>query len=127
MAGRCGAFARHRLRATSYRNHSEPLSRSAGLLSTKSLARERRSRPLTSRMRHLFPTLILTLVLSTNLYSGLVENVAPQTGRSAAPVSWTDETERVHRLSEFAGYPVILLPVYTRCRTACLTNLGQLK
>ncbi len=38
-----------------------------------------------------------------------------------------DETGSIHRLSEFAGYPVILLPVYTRCRTACVTNLGRLK
>ena len=57
----------------------------------------------------------------------MVENVSPQVGKAAAPVSWIDETGGAHRLSEFAGYPVILLPVYTRCRTACLTNLGQLK
>ncbi len=73
------------------------------------------------------PTLCLTLALSTNLFSGLVENVAPQLGRPAAPVSWIDEGGRAHHLSEFAGYPTILLPVYTRCRTACLTNLSQLK
>jgi cytochrome oxidase Cu insertion factor (SCO1/SenC/PrrC family) len=30
-------------------------------------------------------------------------------------------------LSEFAGYPVILLPIYTRCRTACVVNVGRLK
>jgi cytochrome oxidase Cu insertion factor (SCO1/SenC/PrrC family) len=67
------------------------------------------------------------LVLSAGLRAGLVETVVPQLGRAAAPVSWTDETGRLHRLSEFAGYPVILLPVYTRCRTACVTNVGQLK
>src|SRR4249920_1470085 len=78
-------------------------------------------------MRPLLPTLCLTLALSTNLSGGLVENVAPQLGKSAAPVTWIDEGGRAHRLSEFAGYPTILLPVYTRCRTACLTNLGQLK
>ena len=78
-------------------------------------------------MRLLFLILTLTLALSTNLSSGLVENVSPQPGRLAAPVSWTDESGRAHRLSEFAGYPTILLPVYTRCRTACVTNLGQLK
>ena len=78
-------------------------------------------------MRRLFPTLILLLVLSAGLRAGLVETVAPQLGRAAAPVSWTDETGRLHQLSEFAGYPVILLPVYTRCRTACVTNVGQLK
>jgi protein SCO1/2 len=30
-------------------------------------------------------------------------------------------------LSEFAGFPVILLPIYTRCRTACIANVDQLK
>ncbi len=30
-------------------------------------------------------------------------------------------------MSELVGYPVILLPVYTRCRTACVTNLAHLK
>jgi cytochrome oxidase Cu insertion factor (SCO1/SenC/PrrC family) len=82
---------------------------------------------MTSHVRRSFPTLIATLGLSTGLCGGLVETVAPQLGRAAAPVSWTDETGRLHQLSEFAGYPIILLPVYTRCRTACVTNLGHLK
>jgi protein SCO1 len=30
-------------------------------------------------------------------------------------------------LSEFAGFPVVLLPIYTRCRTACIANVDQLK
>jgi cytochrome oxidase Cu insertion factor (SCO1/SenC/PrrC family) len=30
-------------------------------------------------------------------------------------------------LSEFAGFPVLLLPIYTRCRTACIANVDQLK
>jgi cytochrome oxidase Cu insertion factor (SCO1/SenC/PrrC family) len=30
-------------------------------------------------------------------------------------------------MSKFTGHPVILLPVYTRCRTACVTNLARLK
>jgi protein SCO1/2 len=78
-------------------------------------------------MRPLLPILCLTLVLSSGLSGGLVENVAPQLGRLAAPVTWIDEGGRTHHLPEFAGYPTILLPVYTRCRTACLTNLSQLK
>ena len=78
-------------------------------------------------MRLRSPTLFLVLGLSTALFGGVVENVSPQVGKMAAPISWVDEGGRVHRLSEFAGYPTILLPVYTRCRTACLTNLNQLK
>ena len=78
-------------------------------------------------MRRLFPTLILTLVLASSLSARLVENVSPQIGHPAAPVRWTDEVGGTHRLSDFAGYPIILLPVYTRCRTACVTNVSQLK
>jgi len=77
-------------------------------------------------MRGPFTTLIFTLILSTNLSAGLVEKVSPLLGRSAALVSWTDETGSIHRLSDFAGHPIILLPVYTRCRTACVTNAGRL-
>ena len=73
------------------------------------------------------PTFFVVLTLSTALSSGVVENVSPQVGKLAAPVNYIDESGRAHRLSEFAGYPTILLPVYTRCRTACLTNLSQLK
>ena len=76
---------------------------------------------------HLLSVLVLASIVSTPLFGGVVESVAPQLGRAAAPVSWVDETGSVHRLSEFTGYPVILLPVYTRCRTACVTNLGRLK
>src|ERR1043166_5120468 len=78
-------------------------------------------------MRGPFTTLIFTLILSTNLSAGLVEKVSPLLGRSAALVSWTDETGSIHRLSDFAGHPIILLPVYTRCRTSCVTNVSQLK
>jgi len=78
-------------------------------------------------VRHLIATFILSVGLSANLCGGLVEKVAPQAGKKAAAVTWTDETGAVHGLSEFAGYPVVLLPVYTRCRTACVTNVSQLK
>jgi len=78
-------------------------------------------------MRPWSPALFLVLSLSTALSSAVVENVSPHAGRLAASINWTDESGRTHRLSEFAGYPTILLPVYTRCRTACLTNLDRLK
>lgn len=59
--------------------------------------------------------------------AGQVEEVAPQRGRAAAQISWADESGRVQNLSEFAGYPVVLLPMYTRCPSACLQTVAQLK
>lgn len=56
-----------------------------------------------------------------------VEEVGPQRGRAAAQISWADESGRVRNLSEFAGYPVVLLPMYTRCPSACLRTVAQLK
>ena len=78
-------------------------------------------------MKPLLLTFYLVATVSTALSGGFIEKVAPQVGKPAAPINWIDESGRAHQLSEFAGYPTILLPVYTRCRTACLTNLGQLK
>ena len=60
-------------------------------------------------------------------FAGTVEDVAPQRGHSVAPINWTDETGRVRGLSEFAGFPVIILPIYTRCPSACIANVDQLK
>src|SRR5437763_1127522 len=56
-----------------------------------------------------------------------VKDVSPQRGQSMAPINWTDDAGQVRRLSEFAGFPVILLPIYTRCPTACIANVHQLK
>ena len=38
-----------------------------------------------------------------------------------------DETGQVRNLAEFSGFPVILLPIYTRCPGACIANVDQLK
>jgi cytochrome oxidase Cu insertion factor (SCO1/SenC/PrrC family) len=59
--------------------------------------------------------------------AGEVKEVGPQRGRAAARISWADESGRVRNLSEFAGYPVVLLPMYTRCPSACLQTVAQLK
>jgi cytochrome oxidase Cu insertion factor (SCO1/SenC/PrrC family) len=59
--------------------------------------------------------------------AGEVEEVGPQRGRAAARVTWVDESGRVRSLSELAGYPVVLLPMYTRCPSACLQTVAQLK
>ena len=53
--------------------------------------------------------------------------MSPQSGKAVAAISWTDESGRVRQLSEFAGFPVILLPIYTRCPGACVANVERLK
>ena len=66
------------------------------------------------------------LVIGPHLRARVID-VEPQRGRTVAAIDWTDETNRTHNLSEFAGYPVIVLPIYTRCRTACVQNVAELK
>lgn len=78
-------------------------------------------------MRRFFSAFTLILVLAGDLWAGVIKDVAPQAGTAVPPVSWADESGSIHRLSDFAGYPVILLPIYTRCRTACVTNVGHLQ
>jgi cytochrome oxidase Cu insertion factor (SCO1/SenC/PrrC family) len=80
-----------------------------------------------SQPQRLFPILVLTVLLSTDLVGGVVKSVEPQRGRAVKPIRWTDDAGQVRQLSEFAGFPVILLPIYTRCRTACVANVDQLK
>lgn len=82
---------------------------------------------MTSLSRRSFVILVLAVLALADLLGGVVENVEPQRGRLIAPITWSDDTGRVRKLSEFAGYPVILLPIYTRCRTACIDNVAQLK
>ncbi|MGZ4984182.1 MAG: SCO family protein [Chthoniobacterales bacterium] len=68
----------------------------------------------------MFPKLLGLLLIATT-------TVAPQRGHPAAAINWTDESGRVRNLSEFAGYPVVLLPMYSRCPSACLATVAQLK
>lgn len=68
----------------------------------------------------------LVITLAANL-RGAVVDVEPQRGRGVSSISWIDETGRARELSQFAGYPLILLPIYTRCRGACVQNVDQLK
>lgn len=72
-------------------------------------------------------SLALAVLLSPNLFGGKVKSVEPQRGRLVQSISWTDDAGRVRQLSEFSGFPVILLPIYTRCRTACIANVDHLK
>ena len=69
----------------------------------------------------------IVLVLVIDYAHGAIVDVEPQRGRPIAQIDWTDETNRTHDLSEFAGYPLIILPIYTRCRGACVQNVAQLK
>ena len=70
---------------------------------------------------------ILAVLTSVDLLAGVVENIEPQRGRAVKSIRWTDDAGQVRQLSEFSGFPVILLPIYTRCRTACVLNVDQLK
>jgi cytochrome oxidase Cu insertion factor (SCO1/SenC/PrrC family) len=74
-----------------------------------------------------FLPVIFAAFVSTNSFTATVQEVSPKRGRPVAQIKWTDDAGHVRRLSEFAGFPVVLLPIYTRCRTACIANVDQLK
>jgi cytochrome oxidase Cu insertion factor (SCO1/SenC/PrrC family) len=74
-----------------------------------------------------FLPIIFAAFVSTNSFAAIVQDVSPQRGRPIAQINWTDDAGHVRRLSEFKGFPVVLLPIYTRCRTACIANVDQLK
>jgi protein SCO1/2 len=78
-------------------------------------------------MKRRFLFLVSAVAASAPLFAGIVEDVSPQRGRQVAQINWTDDAGRIRRLSEFGGFPVVLLPIYTRCRTACIANVDQLK
>jgi cytochrome oxidase Cu insertion factor (SCO1/SenC/PrrC family) len=69
----------------------------------------------------------MTLAVSRPLSAGITEMVSPQRGTRVPAVHWRNESGAIHGLSEFAGYPVILLPIYTRCQATCPTNVASLK
>ena len=70
---------------------------------------------------------VLLTVLSTHFSAAIVEDVSPQRRRPVAQIKWIDDAGQIRQLSGFAGFPVVLLPIYTRCRTACIANADQLK
>jgi cytochrome oxidase Cu insertion factor (SCO1/SenC/PrrC family) len=77
-------------------------------------------------MKFFLPVIVVAF-LSTTSFAARVQDVSPQRGRPVAQINWTNDAGRSRRLSEFAGFPVVLLPIYTRCRTACIANVDQLK
>src|SRR5438874_9696712 len=56
-----------------------------------------------------------------------VVDVEPRRGRAVAQIDWIDETNTTHKLSQSAGFPLVIVPIFTRCRTACVQNVAQLK
>jgi protein SCO1/2 len=76
-------------------------------------------------MKQTLMLLILAFVAS-NAPAKVIE-VAPQHGQAVPSIRWIDESGRARQLSEFAGYPLILLPIYTRCPGPCLQNVDRLK
>jgi cytochrome oxidase Cu insertion factor (SCO1/SenC/PrrC family) len=70
--------------------------------------------------------LVLVLVIGGNSRGAVVE-VEPQRSRAVAAIDWTDENGKPRNLAQFSGYPLIVLPIYTRCRGACVRNVDQLK
>src|SRR6266508_534734 len=74
-------------------------------------------------MRLLF--IVLLTVLSTHFSAAIVEDVSPQRGRPVAQIKWIDDAGQIRQLSEFAGFPVVLLPLYNRCRPDCIATPHQ--
>ena len=70
--------------------------------------------------------LVLLLVLDRPARAKVI-SVGPERGRNISRIDWTDETNATRNLSEFSGYPVIVLPIFTRCRTACIQSVDRLK
>jgi len=70
---------------------------------------------------------VTRLLIVFALAANAVVDLAPQRGRAVASIDWIDENARTRALSEFSGYPLILLPIYTRCRGACVQNVDRLK
>lgn len=70
---------------------------------------------------------VLVVVLCATTSRANVVDLAPQRSRAIPPIKWTDESGRARQLSEFLGYPLILLPIYTRCPGPCLQSVARLK
>ncbi|HLW36239.1 MAG TPA: SCO family protein [Chthoniobacterales bacterium] len=70
--------------------------------------------------------LLIFVVLVANVRGNVVD-IAPARGRSVAAINWIDETGRTRSLGDLAGYPVVLLPIYTRCPGPCIQNVDRLK
>jgi len=70
---------------------------------------------------------LFVLIASVASSRANVVDLAPQRGHTVPSINWRDETGRARQLSEFSGYPLILLPIYTRCPGPCRQNVDRLK
>jgi cytochrome oxidase Cu insertion factor (SCO1/SenC/PrrC family) len=77
-------------------------------------------------MKFLLPAVLIAFALPSS-FAAKVQDVSPQRGRPVAQIKWIDDAGQVRRLSEFVGFPVVLLPIYTRCPAACIANVDHLK
>lgn len=68
----------------------------------------------------------LFLICAVSLRANVVD-LAPERGSAVQSINWTDEFGRARNLAEFSGYPLILLPIYTRCPGPCLQTVDRLK
>ena len=84
------------------------------------------ARPQRWRVATAGVVLVLVLLLGANARSNVID-VEPQRDRVVPPVDWTDDAGQSRNLSQFSGYPLIVLPIFTRCRTACVQSVAQLK
>lgn len=55
-----------------------------------------------------------------------MEEAQPRRGQALARITWFDQTGAKHSLGELAGYPLILLPMYSQCRASCPANIRSL-
>ena len=69
---------------------------------------------------------MLLLLIGATLRANVVD-VTPKRGDAITSINWTDDAGRTRTLTELSGYPVILLPIYTRCSGPCLQTVDRLK
>ena len=77
-------------------------------------------------MKRLCLSLVLSALTAAGLWARVVD-ISPHRGQQAPSVEWVDDTGSIRRLSDFAGFPVLVLPIYSRCQTACVANVSRLK
>jgi cytochrome oxidase Cu insertion factor (SCO1/SenC/PrrC family) len=69
----------------------------------------------------------LLISLSATLHGAHLQDAGPEHGKAIAAIRWVDSNGQPRNLSEFAGHPVILLPIYSRCQATCVQNVAGLK
>jgi cytochrome oxidase Cu insertion factor (SCO1/SenC/PrrC family) len=78
-------------------------------------------------MRLFIPLLLVSMGAVESTRAARLEDAGPERGKAVATIRWVDDSGQQRNLSEFAGHPVILLPIYSRCQSACRQNVAELK